>query len=178
MGFFSCLVIADATQDQMQKQIEEVMKAREEMLKSLMDDSNFQDMSKRMEKLMQNFNTNDFFQGGNDVVGEYDWKETKTHLILSLKVKQIKDRPLDIKIKDGRISMKGDVESQSESQNRKNITKVHFERVFSIPPGVDETTPEFENKKDEILIKFKKKIQTSPKKDLVPVGPNPTDQNI
>jgi HSP20 family molecular chaperone IbpA len=167
-------------QRQMQKQIEEVMKARDAILKSLMDDSNFEDMSSRMEKLMQNFGNEDFFQGGadGDVVGEYDWKETATHQVLSLKVKQIKDRPLDIKIKSGKISMKGDVESQSEGNKQKKITRIHFEREFSIPSGVDENNPEFENKKGELLIKFKKKLTATPKKELIPVPPAPGDQRI
>jgi HSP20 family molecular chaperone IbpA len=170
----------DQRQVQMQKQIEEMMKARDSILKSLMDDSNFEDMSSKMEKLMQSFGNDDFFQSGGDgdVVGEYDWIETKTHQVLSLKVKQIKDRPLDIKIKAGKITLKGDVESQSMDKNQKKITRVHFEREFSIPSGVDESNPEFENKKGEFLIKFKKKITTAPKKDLIPVAPNPNDQRI
>lgn len=171
-------MFASDQEEQMQKQIEEVMKAREEMFKSLMDDSNFQDMSSRMEKLMQNFGDNNFFDGQEDVVGEYDWQETKTHQILSLKVKQIKDRPLDIKIKKGKITIKGDVESQSETQNKKKIVRIHFEREFSIPQGLDETHPEFENKKGELLIKFKKKVVQVPKKDLIPVVPNSEDQTI
>lgn len=169
-------------QDDIQKQIEQVMKTRDEMLKMLMDDSNFQDMNSRMEKLMKDFGSEDFFTGAEDdgdVVGEYEWHETKTHQILSLKVKQIKNRPLDIKIKGGKISMKGDVESQTAKKNKKTITRTHFEREFSIPEGVDETNPEFENKKGEFLIKFKKKIATIPaKKDLIPVVPNPDDQTI
>ena len=176
--FITSLASADDRQDRMQKQMEEVMKARDEILRSLMDDSSFQDMNTRMEKLMKSFDNDDFFSGEEDVVGEYDWKETKTHQILSLKVKQIKDRPLDIKIKQGKITMKGDVESQSTSHNQKKISRVHFERVFSIPTGVDETNPEFENKKGELLIKFKKKITSAPKKDLTPVSPDPGDQTI
>jgi HSP20 family molecular chaperone IbpA len=176
--FGNILVQADDRQVQMQKQIEEVMKARDQILKSLIDDSDFQDMSSRMEKLMKSFDNDDFFSGSDDVVGEYDWKETKTYQILSLKVKQIKDRPLDIKIKEGKVTIKGDVESQSTSKTQKKITRVHFERVFSIPPGVDETNPEFENKKGELLIKFKKKITVAPKKDLIPIVPTPNDQTI
>jgi len=176
--FLRTVTLADDRHDQMQKQIQEMLKARAEMFRSLLDDSSFQDMSSRMEKLMQQFENDDFFVGGDDVIGEYDWKETKSHHILSLKVKQIKDRPLDIKIKNGRIYLKGDVESQTAKENRKSITRVHFEREFSIPSGVDETRPEFENKQGELLIKFKKKIVTAPKKDLVPVPSTPQDQTI
>lgn len=181
---FCNIVNAQNSQAEMQKQIEEVLKARDQMLRSLLDDSNFQDMNKRMEKMIQQFDDDSFFSSGfdEDVVGEYDWKETETHQILSLKVKQIKDRPLDIKIKNGKISLRGDVESQTAKENHKKITRVHFEREFSIPPGVDETRPEFENKKGELLIKFKKKkvtkLPNAPRKDLTPVAPTPDDQRI
>lgn len=170
--------------EQMRRQIEEVMKARDEILKTLMDDSDFQDMATRMEKLMKSLNDNDDFSfGRNAVVGEYDWLETKTHRILSVKVKQIKDHPLDIKINKGQISFKGDVESQSKSSHNKKISKVHFERTFSLPDDVDQTNPEFENKEGELLIKFKKKIATAPKKEkgpekdknLVPITTTPED---
>jgi HSP20 family molecular chaperone IbpA len=181
---FNNFVKAQDAQEEMQKQIEEVLKARNQMLRSLLDDSDFGDMNKRMDKMLQQFDSDDFFQGGlvEDVVGEYDWKETDTQQILSLKVKQIKDRPLDIKIKNGKISLKGDVESQTAKENHKKITRVHFEREFSIPPGVDETRPEFENKKGELLIKFKKKKiakqPIAPRKDLISVAPSPKDQTI
>jgi HSP20 family molecular chaperone IbpA len=131
-----------------------------------------------MEKLMQSFDNEDFFSGGNDTVGEYGWHETKTQQVLSLKVKQIKDRPLDIKINKGQITIKGDVESQIEQGSKKRVSKMHFERVFSIPDGVDQTNPEFENKQGELLIKFKKKWVAAPKKDLVPVAPAPQDETI
>jgi HSP20 family molecular chaperone IbpA len=181
-SFYICeSATAQNNQAEMQKQIEEVLKARDQMLRSLLDDSSFQDMNSRMDKMLQQFDNDDFFQGGlvEDVVGEYDWKETDTQQILSLKVKQIKDRPLDIKIKNGKISLKGDVESQTARENKKSITRVHFEREFAVPPGVDETHPEFENRKGELLIKFKKKkIVTPSKKDLIPVAPTPGDQRI
>lgn len=175
------LLAADSQEEQMRRQIEEVMKARDEILKSLMDDSSYQDLNSRMERLMKDFDTEDFFQNRNAVVGEYDWLDTKTHKILSLKIKQIKDQPLDIKINKGQIILKGDVESQSGNKDKKRISKVHFERVFSIPPGVDQNNPEFENKNGEFLIKFKKKMvskETPAKKDLEPIAPSKDDQKI
>lgn len=150
------------------QQIQEIMKAREEMLKSLLNDSGFQNFDKRFEDLVKQFQQNNFNMPGlpgledGPVVGEYDWRESDTHQIFVLKVKQIKDRPLDIKIEKGRILLKGDVESISESvakdksKKSKRISKVHFERSFSIPDGVDQTNPQFENVGEELLIKFKK----------------------
>lgn len=175
------------------RQIEEIMKAREEMIKSLLNDSAFSNFDDRFDDLVKKFQQDSF--GGmpgmdmGAVVGEYDWRETDTHQTLMLKVKQIKDKPLDIKIEKGQINLKGDVESVSEnpSKKSKHISKVHFERSFSIPDGVDQTNPEFENKGGELLIKFKKlKVsKTSPKmnkKDSTdrpkPIGKDADDLTI
>lgn len=169
-------------QDEVQLQIEQLMKAREEMLKSLLNDSAFDNFDKKFEDLIKNFDRGNFnpSMGGGDVVGEYDWRETNTHQVFVLKVKQIKDKPLDIKIEKGQIILKGDVESSSVDpvKKTKRISKVHFERTFSIPDGVDQTSPEFENKNGELLIKFKKLMaKKTPVNDSnrVPVGPDASD---
>lgn len=155
--------------DEVQKQIEEIMRHRDEMLKSLLNDDSFNDMEKRMQEMMKRFGADDFdfnaesFFGGS-VVGQYDWKEDEVYKILSLKVKQIKDQPLDIKIEKGQIKIKGEVEESDANGNlkkgkketKKVFSKIHFERIFSIPSGVDEKNPEFENRDGELLIKFKK----------------------
>jgi HSP20 family molecular chaperone IbpA len=147
------------------RQIEEIMKAREEMIKSLFNDTDFENFDNHFNDLVKKFEQNNFGSTSEDlgdVVGEYNWRETDTHQILSLKVKQIKNKPLDIKIEKGQIKLKGDVESVPENSGKiKRISKVHFERSFSIPSGVDQNNPEFENKGGELLIKFKKLKQTN-----------------
>ncbi len=149
-------------QKEIQKQIEEIMRNREEMLRSLFDDDSFKDMENRMQEMMKrfsgkdfNFNSDSFFGGA--VVGQYDWVEDDKYKVLKIKVTQIKDRPLDIKIEKGQIKIKGDVETVENQKSKNKVKqKVHFERIFSIPAGVDEKNPEFENKDGELLIKFKK----------------------
>jgi HSP20 family molecular chaperone IbpA len=178
--------------DQFQKQVEEVMKAREEMLKSLMDDSFSGDIEKHMMEMMKrfsnpanpgaNFGFDDDSEGA--VVGEYDWVVSGNQKILKLKVKQVKDHPLDIKIEKGMVKVKGDVESTSGNGKNKIVSKTHFEKSFSIPEDVDQTTPEFENKDGELLIKFKllKTAKTKQKaqtpSDRVPVSPSEGDISI
>lgn len=182
-----------AQDEQFQKQIEEIMKAREEMLNSLINGNG--DMEQKMMEMMRRFSQ----QGGlpgfdigeleGPVVGEYDWIVTDTQKILKIKVKQIKDKPLDIKIEKGMVKIKGDVESSQGTGKKKIVRKVNFERSFSLPDDVDQTSPEFENKDGEFLIKFKRlatakfKKTTAPdpaKKadDRVPVSPNSDDLNI
>lgn len=182
-----------AQDEQFQKQIEEIMKAREEMLNSLINGNG--DMEQKMMEMMRRFSQ----QGGmpgfdigeleGPVVGEYDWIVTETQKILKIKVKQIKDKPLDIKIEKGMVKIKGDVESTQGSGKNKIVRKVNFERSFSLPDDVDQTSPEFENIDGEFLIKFKrlatakfhKTTVPSPAKKIderVPVSPNSDDLNI
>ena len=89
--FFSSTSFAQYTQsgqDQFHKQLEEIMKARAEMLRALMDDSASGSFEKRMEDIMKNFDKEGDFGFGqmeSPIVGEYDWLETKTHKILKIK---------------------------------------------------------------------------------------------
>lgn len=184
---FNTAVSAQSRPDQMQKQIEEIMKAREELLRSLMDGSNMGDFDKRMEEMMKRFGgisglDSSFDAFDSPVVGEYDWQETENEKILKIKIKQVKDRPLDIKIEQGMIKIKGDVEATQGSGN--NVVKrvMKFERSFSLPADIDQTNPVFENKKDDLLVKFKKlsrdkKIKKEPS-DRLPVGTDKNDLSI
>lgn len=197
LTFISTNLFAQSGQDQFHKQLEEIMKAREEMLRALMDDSMSGSFEKRMEEIMKNFgNHGDFGFGPMEsaVVGEYDWVETETHKILKIKVKQIKDKPLDIKIQNNEIKIKGDVESTEMRGKNKIVRRVHFERTFEMPDDIDKANPEFENSKDGFMqIKFKKLtaakvvkpkgVQPSEKKektaiDRIPVAPREDDLSI
>ena len=184
---------ASGQDEEFQKQIEEIMKSREEMLNSLLNGHG--DIEKKMIEIMKRFSQQagtpgfdlDEFEG--PVVGEYDWVVTDKQRIFKVKVKQVKGSPLDIKIEKGMIRIKGVVESV-ESHGKKRVKKnVKFERTFSIPDDVDQTNPEFENKEGEVLIKFKRLESAQLKKtapptslkkndERVPVGPNSGDVNI
>ena len=147
------------------------MKAREEMLTCLMNGNG--DIEKKMQEMIKRFSQQggmsgldfDDFEGPN--VGESDWITTEKQKILKIKVKQIKDRPLDIKIEKGTVKIKGEVESVSGSGNNKSVKKVNFEQTISIPKDVDQTSPEFENLDGEVLIKFNR-LQSSKVKKSVP----------
>jgi HSP20 family molecular chaperone IbpA len=190
---FNSSVFAQTSQDdQFARQIEEVMKAREEMLRMLMDDSTGANLEKRMMDMMKQFDQhgfdNVFDQSAGNIVGEYDWVESDKYKTLKLKVTQVKDHPLDIKIEKGMIKFKGNVETTSGQGTNKTKQRISFERSFSLPDDVDQTNPEFENKDGELLIKFKKlvattkksKIQAPPKKseERIPVAPSGDDLSI
>ena len=179
--------------EEFQKQIEEIMKSREEMLNSLMNGHG--DIEKKMMEMMKRFSQQSSLPGFDigefegPVVGEYDWIVTDRQRILKIKVKQVKDSPLDIKIEKGMIKIKGNVESVERHGKSKSIKKVNFERSFSIPDDVDQTNPEFENKEGEVLIKFKRLETAQFKKsappasvkkneERTPVSPNSGDVTI
>lgn len=164
-----------AQQSEMQKQMEEIMKTREEMFRMLLDDSSTEAFDKRFEEMVKRFQQGGGFGGlgleqfDDPIVGEYDWINTKTHKILKLKVKQVKDKPLDIKIENGMIRLKGDVETVDGDVRR----KVSFQRAFTLPDDVDQTNPEFENKDGNMLIKFKYKHLSKNKKGDSPEKAEP-----
>ncbi len=183
----SNLYAQSAAEDQFQRQIEEIMKAREEMLKSLLDGSNMGDFDSRMQEMMKRFAGPDFDLSDfeSPVIGQYDWVVTDTQKILKLKVQQAKDHPLDIKIEQGQIKIKGDVLATQGSGKNKVTKKSTFERSFSLPDDIDQANPEFENKDGEMLIKFKRlsasrgKTKTpSLKNDRLPVLPGNDDLKI
>lgn len=182
----SNISIAQNTNDeQLKRQIDEVMKARDEMLKSLMDDSFSGEFEKRMEDIMKRFGGigpgNPFDQSDSLAIGSYNWEETPTEKILKIKVTQSKDQPLDIKIENGMISIKGIAETLSGTGANKIKSRINFQKSFSLPTDIDQSNPEFKNneKLGELWITFKKimsKKSPKPVEERIPV--KPTDQDI
>lgn len=138
--------------DTREEQIQEILRAREKMFQSFFDDDDdFKSMHKQMQAMMNQFGQ--FDQSSFD-----EWVEDEHSRTLILKLKQSKDKPLDIKIEKGFIKIKGDIEEKNEG---KGVRKVHFERMFNLPEDVDGPNPIFENKDGEVRIKFKKKVAQS-----------------
>ncbi|NOT77996.1 MAG: Hsp20/alpha crystallin family protein [Bacteriovoracaceae bacterium] len=182
----SNISLAQNTNDeQLKRQIDEVMKARDEMLKSLMDDSFSGEFEKRMEDIMKRFGGigpgNPFDKSDSLAIGSYNWEETPTEKILKIKVTQSKDQPLDIKIENGMISIKGIAETLSGTSANKIKSRMNFQKSFSLPTDIDQSNPEFKNneKLGELWITFKKimsKKSPKPVEERIPV--KPTDQDI
>ena len=116
--------------------------------------------------------------------GESKWIETPDEKILMLKLKTQKDSPVDIKIKDGTITIKAEIINIVERQGMKSKSVSSYRRVFSIPPNVDKKAAKIEkNEKGEILIKFPKdNASTNPPDSEVdensskePISPNEGD---
>lgn len=181
--------LAPSRQDEFYKMIEEMRARHREMMKGLLSDGqDFGALFKEMEKRLDSQGFGDVFdQRMNPVVGEYDWLEDEKSRTLKLKVIQIKDKPLDIKIEKRMLSIKGNVESVHDSPQGKSKSIVHFERSFSIPDDVDAEKPSFDNKEGEFYIRFPKlrnsllkKTITVPKieDERVPIAPGASDISI
>lgn len=164
-------------QDEFYKMIEDMRARHREMMKGLLnDDQDFGSLFKQMEERLNAQGFGDVFSDRfNPIVGEYDWLEDENSRTLKLKVTQIKDKPLDIKIEKRMLSVKGNVESVQETPNGKSKSIVHFERSFSIPDDVDAENPSFENKGGEFHVRFPKLKNALLKK--VP-SPKPTKPNL
>ncbi len=145
-------------QDEFYQMIEDMRKRHQKMLKSLLgNDRDFGSVFKEMEEMMNSSGFNDpFFNDNSSVVGEYDWLEDESSRTLKLKVTQVKDKPLEIKIEKKVLKIKGNVESVNESPSGKKKSIVFFERTFSIPEDVDSENPLFETKEGVFLVKFPK----------------------
>lgn len=157
--FSSLTIHAQSSQDMM----EEFMRMRKEMFDSIMSDSfnadDFEgrvlEMMKQMDQQMGQGNGIDSWPDINAAVSNAagaNWSETDSTRTLTVKVQQIKDKPLDIKIQNGMITLKG--QTQASMGNVKSVS--NFQKSYSIPSDVDQSSPEFENTSEQILIKFKK----------------------
>lgn len=154
-------------QDEFYKMIEEMRARHREMMKGLLnDDQDFGSLFKQMEERLNAQGFGGLDDRFNPVVGEYDWLEDENSRTLKLKVAQIKDKPLDIKIEKRMLSIKGNVESVSETPRGKSKSIVQFERSFSIPDDVDAENPSFENKNGEFHVRFPKLKNSVLKKGL------------
>ena len=155
-------------QDEFYKMIEEMRARHRDLVRGLLNDQeDFGDLFKQMEERLNAQGFGNVFENRfNPVVGEYDWLEDESSRTLKLKVTQIKDKPLEIKVEKKMLSIKGNVESVSETPKGKSRSVVYFERSFSIPDDVDSENPSFENKNGEFLIKFPKLKNTVLKKGL------------
>lgn len=137
------------------------MEAREEMFRALLNDSMSGDFEKRMQEMMKKFGGEEFgFENmESPAIGGHDWVVDDSSKTLVIKVKQIKDHPLDIKIEKGQIKIKGDVQTVEGDQKNKIKKNFRFERILTLPDDIDQANPEFKNNENELRIKFKKLLK-------------------
>lgn len=130
------------------------------------------DVSKKFEELLKRFHGDDmdsFFQDDNlgQFLDDWDpfegltqgsshWIDTPKERILILKYKAPKDSPIDIKIEKGIIQIKGSSEEVSDVGGVKTKSITTFNQSYNIPSDVDAAKVKFENKDEEILVKFPK----------------------
>jgi HSP20 family molecular chaperone IbpA len=157
-----------------QREIEEMMKSPTfkglgRMFEQMMQDMD-QDIAKDLENFFQNgqFDTllrsSDIF--GQMQIGQGEWIETPKERILVLKFKSTENSPLDIKVENGKITIKGQIVVETKEQfagGGESISRSvrSINQEYMVPEDVDAGSVNFENKDGEILMKFTKKAFAS-----------------
>ncbi|PIP96224.1 MAG: hypothetical protein COW00_19880 [Bdellovibrio sp. CG12_big_fil_rev_8_21_14_0_65_39_13] len=119
------------------------------------------DFFKQWEQLMQDDQVGDYFRqmelGQADIPME--WKKTDKGQSLIVQLKPIKDAPLEIKIDNHQIILKGTVEKTQEFGTGKSkvVTKriYTFNKSIQIPDELDPQSADIHQAKDVIEIRFK-----------------------
>jgi len=119
------------------------------------------DFFKQWEQLMQDDQIGDYFRqmelGQADIPME--WKKTEKGQSLIVQLKPIKDAPLEIKIDNHQIILKGTVEKNQEFGTGKSkvVTKriYTFNKSIQIPDELDPQSADIHQAKDLIEIRFK-----------------------
>ena len=124
---------------------------------------------KRFEKMFQSAPFGEMekmFPSRENVGVEPFWRETDNQRILVFKVDSSdKEIPFNIQIENGHITVEGTVKKQQKSVNPNTGATSFSSNVYQfqhgpvpIPSDVDEGGVKIEKKKDEVLIRFPKKI--------------------
>lgn len=160
----------------------------EEMEKSMGMGSGFHQM---MEELQKEFMQDDFFQQGkqggggqdklfdrfedlqSDYERQYEWKETENERIFEFSLpSHDESQPIDIKVANGMISIKGEVKKikkiQRDGRTQDVESRENFAKSIGLPKDVDQANPVIEKTAQGFRIKFTKKNQ----KKKSPVLPN------
>ena len=104
----------------------------------------------------------DRFFGGSDAV-EFDQKEKGDFYIINLRIPNLKENKLDIKIEEDGISISGEFSQIAEKKDADGniISKREVHRTiskkFPIPGDADHEKAEVKNKKDKIIITLPKR---------------------
>lgn len=149
------------TIEQFQKEMEEERRAIFKMLGHDFDAFQNGDFEKLIQKFMERSqrdffkdeNFNQFFKEWNPYgkmgSGESHWIETPKERILIIKIDEIKDTPIDIKINKGVIKVSAQKKTQGELYT--------FNQSYSVPNDTDPNSAVIENKNGEIQVRFTKK---------------------
>ncbi len=163
----------------------------DQVMKSLMEGSLFDQFESRMGKMIEEmekaqrergfggqldlfenfFQSDDFFRGlraqdpfGQMNTGQFEWVETPKERLLIAKIEQNEDSPINIEIKDGQISFKGEVRIERVSEGgqgqSRSVQVQRFNKSFSIPEDCDPEKVKFENEEGKIIVRFSKREGT------------------
>lgn len=125
-------------------------------------ESEFQRMRERIMQMDQLFDDRSFAPGfvnnDNDVL--ISEREDDKYKYIDIESKNMNPETMKINIKDGMISISGEIKkiSENEIDGRKSYSEFisTFQRSFNIPDGVDQSKADFEKNSKKVTIKFPK----------------------
>ncbi len=132
----------------MEKMIKEFQRESFETMNKILKDDVFKDFIK-------NIDSRNLFS---DNV-TFNWQKKGNKKILTIKGlnPDNKQFPLDIKIKDSTLSIKGTSISKIENKNQKSTSVMAYNKSMPLPNDIDPESASFKREKDNIIITFKLK---------------------
>ncbi|MDD0853095.1 hypothetical protein HBN50_08305 [Halobacteriovorax sp. GB3] len=166
-----------STQEQMREAMKRALEENKRIMDKMMNSDFFQSMDSFKDQFFKDFNNRDsFFKGDTDFFKgiEFEsnlskkWVDKEEERVLVIEIGE-GDRPIDIKIENGQIQLKGEVlkkeESQSENGMRTRQYTYQFNESFPIPKGLSHKKVKFEKKGKELWIRFARLEKVSIEKD-------------
>lgn len=191
------------------KKFEEALRAKmkkdRELIENFMNDDLFKKFDKMFEQMTKDIDEGHFeslqkfFEQGhfnnflgdsglfdNLGLGQGKWIENREERILVLKINKKDEEPLNIEIKDSKVTVSGEVSTTMKNPlagaNAPEITtKRKINQSYIIPGDVDATKPKFENKDGSLFIRFTKlgaAPKATPPTDRQPIKPSDGDITI
>lgn len=140
--------------DEVQKQIDEILKRRDQMLKNFFDEDSFFDSD--MDSFLQDFMHKNSGVKGLDSM-EYFWRDSQKGREFVIK-KPSPESQLEFKVENNIIEIRGEVhvKEEREFQGQKSYSerKSFLSQNVAIPPELDSDKMESRAEADEIILFF------------------------
>lgn len=184
LTMFSMPIIASdnrSAQEQLEQDMEyyreamrEAIERNRKIMEQMLDSDFFNQLDDDRQNFLKGLDSSDIFKGlGKSFFdtgkreGHLKWKDNEKERILIVDIGS-GEKPLDIKIKDQQIRIKGEITRKEENKGQGSIhARVYsysFNEIQSLPEDVDADKATFEQKGSELWIRFPKiEVNTSKK---------------
>ncbi|WP_034729051.1 Hsp20/alpha crystallin family protein [Bacteriovorax sp. BSW11_IV] len=181
--------------DYYREAMREAIERNRKIMEQMLDSDFFNQLDDDRQNFLKGLDSSDIFKGfgksffqNNDRKSHLKWKDSEKERILIVDIGS-GEKPLDIKIKDQQIRIKGEVTRKEENKGQGSIhARVYtysFDETQTLPEDVDGDKATFEQKGSELWIRFpkidgasvgkeksniKNKVQKDKKRPMDPFG--------